>query len=165
MLMDKKGKLFGKISIVDVIIVVLILSLAAGAYFKFKKSGTVTPFTKTSTVQMSITMESVNTYVADNIKVGDIVKDRVQNTTLGKVTDIQIGPDISYFINDRGLAVKGSREGYVSLTITFEGQGIYSSTGVTIDGVEYYINKNATEWRVGNTFCFAKICDIKLVKE
>lgn len=35
MLMDSKGKLFGKISIVDILIVVLIAAAACGAYFRF----------------------------------------------------------------------------------------------------------------------------------
>lgn len=165
MLLDKKGKLFGKISIVDILIAVIILGVAFGLYYKFGRTGTVTPFTKTSTIQTSIYLESVNDYVVKSIKPGDIVKDRVQNVTLGKVVDIVTGPDISYSINDKGLVMKGSREGYVSATIIFEGQGIYGSTGATFSGVEYYINKNGTEWRIGNTSSFAKICDIKLVKE
>lgn len=165
MILDKKGKLFGKISIVDALVVVIIIAVACGLYYKFGSSGTVTPFTDTQTIQMSVYMESVNTYMIDNIKVGDVVKDRVQNVVLGKVTDIQVGPDISYFISDRGLAVQGSREGYNSATIVFEGEGIYKETGVFFSGIEYYINKNGTEWRIGNTFCYARISDIKLVKE
>lgn len=165
MILDKKGKLFGKISIVDVLVILIVIAVGAGLYYKFGKSGTVTPFTKTSTIQMSVYLETANDYFVKNIKVGDVVKDRVQNVVMGKVVDIEIGPDISYFINDKGLVVKGSRENYSSVTITFQGEGIYSPTGVTFNGVEYYINKNGTEWRIGDTSCFAKISDIKLIKE
>lgn len=165
MILDKKGKLFGKISIVDVLVVVIVVAIACGLYYKFNKSGTVTPFTATQPIQMSLYLESVNTYMIDNIKVGDEVRDRVQNVVLGKVTDVIVGPDISYFINDKGLAVQGSREGYNSATIVFEGEGIYKETGVFFSGIEYYINKNGTEWRIGNTFCYAKISGIKLLKE
>lgn len=165
MILDKKGKLFGKISIVDVLVIVIIIAIACGLYYKFGRSGTVTPFTDTQKIQMSLYMESVNTYMIESIKVGDVVRDRVQNVVLGKVTDIQIGDDITYFINDKGMAVKGSREGYNSVTVVFEGEGIYKDTGVFFSGIEYYINKNGTEWRIGNTFCYAKISDIELVKE
>jgi len=148
-----------------VLVVVIIIAIAFGLYYKFDKSGTVTPFTATQTIRMSLYLESVNTYLIDNIKVGDEVRDRVQNVVLGKVTDIQVGPDISYFINDKGLVAQGSREGYNSVTIVFEGKGIYKDTGVFFSGIEYYINKNGTEWRIGNTFCYAKISGIELVKE
>ena len=164
MLFDKKGKLFGKISIVDVLVILLIIAIGAGLYYKFGKSGTVTPFTRTETIQMSVFMESVPDYVIKSIKNGDVVRDRVQNVEVGKVVDVKVGPDISYFINDKGMAIKGSREGYSSVTITFEGKGIYSKTGATFGGVEYYIFKNGTEWRIGNTSSFAKISDIKLIE-
>lgn len=164
MIFDKKGKLFGKISIVDILVVLLIIAIGAGLYYKFGRTGTVTPFTKTDTIQMSVYLESVQDYVVKSIKKGDVVKDRVQNVELGRVVDIKVGPDISYFINDKGLVIKGSREGYSSVTITFEGKGIYSPTGATFGGVEYYINKNQTEWRIGNTSNFGKISDIKLIK-
>ena len=76
MILDKKGKLFGKISIVDVLVVVIIIAIAFGLYYKFDKSGTVTPFTETQTIRMSLYLESVNTYMIDSIKVGDPVRDR-----------------------------------------------------------------------------------------
>jgi len=113
---------------------------------------------------MTLYLESVNDYVAKNIKIGDTVQDRVQNVVLGKVTNITVGPDISYFINDKGLVVQGSRAGYNCVTITFEGQGIYGSTSATFSNIEYYINKSGTEWRIGNTFSYAKISDIKEIK-
>ncbi len=164
MLLDKKGKLFGKISIVDVLVILIIIAIGAGLYYKFGKSGTVTPFTPTQTVQMTLSLESVNDYVANNVKVGDVVQDRVQNIVLGKVTDVKIGKDKSYFLNSNGLVIQGSKDGYNSLTVTFEGQGLYSSKGVTFSNIEYYINKNGTEWRIGNTFSYAKISGIKLIK-
>jgi hypothetical protein len=165
MLLDKKGKLFGKISIVDVLVILLIIAVAGGLYYKFGKSGTVTPFTQTQTVQVTLSLESVNQYIANNIKEGDIVQDRVQNITMGKVTSVKTGPDVSYFLNSNGLTIKGSKDGYCSLTVTFEGQGLYKDTGVTFGGVEYYLNKSNVEWRIGNTTNFAKISDIKLIKE
>jgi hypothetical protein len=165
MILDKKGKLFGKISIVDVLVILLIIAVGAGLYYKFGKSGTVTPFTHTQTVQVTLSLESVNQYIGNNIKEGDIVQDRVQNVTMGKVTSVKTGPDTSYFLNANGLVIKGSKDGYCSLSVTFEGQGIYTSTGVTFGGVEYYLNKGNVEWRIGNTTSFAKISDIKLIKE
>lgn len=165
MLLDKKGKLFGKISIVDVLVILIIIAVAGGLYYKFGKSETVTPFTHTQTVQVTLSLESVNQYIADNIKVGDVVQDRVQNITMGKVTSVKINKDKSYFLNANGLVIQGSKDGYCSLAVTFEGQGIYKDTGVTFGGVEYYLNKNDSQWRIGNTLTFSKISGIKLIKE
>jgi len=165
MLFDKKGKLFGKISIVDILIVVIIIAAAAGVYYKFGRSGTVSVFTKTENVQVSFVSESIPKYIVDSIKVGDIAKDRVQTIVFGKVTDVIVGPDLEYEPNSDGKVTLSSRPDYCSVTIVVEGEGIYSaSSGVTFGGVEYYINKPATEMRFGNSFFYAKISDIKKVK-
>ena len=164
MILDKKGKLFGKISIVDIIIAVIIIAAIAGLYYKFGKSGTVTAFTKTDNIQITLYHEDVPNYIANNIKVGDVVKDRLQNAVIGKVTDVKVGPDIVFHPSDSGQVVASSRPGYSSITVTAEGKGIYNVTGPTFGGVEYYLGKQV-EWRVGVTDYFAKISDIKKVKE
>ena len=164
MILDKKGKLFGKISIVDVIIVVIIIAAIAGLYYKFGKSGTATPFTKPDTIQMTFYHEDVANYVVNAIKVGDVVKDRVQSAYFGKVTDIKIGPDIFFNPNASGQTIASSRPGYSSITITVVGQGSYTETGSTFGGVEYYVGKQI-DMRAGVTFFYAKVYDIKKVKE
>lgn len=160
MIFDKKGKLFGKISIVDIIIIVVIIAAIAGLYYKFGKSGTVTPFTKTEKIQMSFYHEDVPDYIVNKIKIGDAVKDRVQNVVFGKVTDIKVGPDIVFNPSAGGQAVASSKPGYSSITVTVSGQGIYSATGSTFGGVEYYIGK-AVELRVGLTDYYPRVSDIK----
>jgi hypothetical protein len=165
MLFDKKGKLFGKISIVDILIVVLIIAVIGGVYYKFGRSGTVTAFTKTDNVQVSFYSESIPKYIVESIKAGDVAKDRVQTIVIGKVVDVKVGPDLQYEPNSEGKVTLSSRPDYCSVTVVVEGQGIYASSGATFGGVEYYINKPATEMRFGNSFFYAKISDIKKAKE
>lgn len=161
MIFDKKGKLFGKISIVDIIVVVIIVAVVGGLYYKFGKSGTATPFTKPDTIRISFYHEDVPNYVINSIKVGDIVRDRVQGATFGKVTDIQIGPDIFYGLAETGRTViASSRPGYSSVTITVEGPGTYSATDAKFSGIDYYIGK-AVELRAGNTLCYPKVSAIE----
>jgi hypothetical protein len=165
MLFDKKGKLFGKISIVDILIVVIIIAVIGGVYYKFGKSGTVTAFTKTDKIQMSFVSESIPNYIVNSIKVGDVAKDRVQNVVVGKVVNIAIGADKQVEPNSEGVVVMSSRPDYCSVTITVEGQGIYGENGSTFGGVEYYVNKPGTEMRFGNSFFYAKVSEIKKMGE
>jgi hypothetical protein len=164
MIMDNKGKLFGRISIVDILIVVIIIAGIVGAYYKFGKSSMGTTFTKTEKIQMTFYMEDTSDFVAKSVNVGDIVKDRVQGTVLGKVTDVKIGPDIVFYPDADGKAVKSSKPGYASITITVEGQGVYSNTEATFGGSDYYVNKSF-ELRVGIANLFPRISAIKEVKE
>ena len=69
-----------------------------------------------------------------------------------------------YYPNSDGKAVSSSKPGYVSIKITVEGQGIYSATGATFGGVEYYVNKSL-ELRTGISDLYPRISDIIKVKE
>ena len=164
MIIDKKGKLFGKISIVDILIIFIIIAAALGVYYKFGKTGASPILTKTDPVEITMFMESVPEYVVKSIEVGDVVKDRQQNILLGKVTSVKVGPDITYYPDKDGIVRVSSKQGYVSVTITVEGQGLYSDTGVTINGLEYYVYK-AFETRVGPANFYFRITDIKKVGE
>jgi hypothetical protein len=161
MLFDKKGKLFGKVSIVDILIIVIIIAVAGGLYYKFGHSGTVTAFTKTEDIQVSFVSESIPNYIVNSIKVGDIARDRVQSVVIGKVIEVKVEKDMEYEPNSEGVVTLSSRPDYCSVTVVVEGQGIYAASGATFGGVEYFVNKPGTEMRFGNSFFYAKISDIK----
>lgn len=163
MIFDNKGRLFGKISIVDILIVVIIVAAAAGVYYKFGRSKTNTLFTKTDKVQISFYVESISEYAIKCIKVGDPIVDRLQNTPLGKITAIQVGPDITFNPDSSGHVVSSSKPGYVSVTITAEGQSIYSSSGITVNGVDYYVYKQF-ELRTGISDLWVRVSGIKKAK-
>ena len=57
MIIDDKGKLFGKISIIDLLVVCLILAGIAGAYYKFGRSKTISPFVKPDKIEMTFFSE------------------------------------------------------------------------------------------------------------
>jgi hypothetical protein len=157
MLIDSKGKLFGKLSVIDILIILIILAGLAGAYYKFGKSGAV--FTKTEDIKISFFAEDIPEYAAKNIKQGDIVKDKVSGSVIGKVTSVEVGPDIFYMQNDQGKMVKSSKEGYNSVKINLTGKGTFSSNAVTFGTADMYVAKNS-EIYFGNTTFFAKVFSI-----
>ena len=141
MIIDDKGKLFGKISIIDILVVCLVLAGIAGAYYKFGRSKTISFITRPDKIEMTFFTEDLPEYVGAGIKPGDIVKDRVSGSAFGKVKEVVIGPDIFYSPNDQGQMIKSSKEGYASLKLVVEGNGIYKDKGATFNNVDYYVNK------------------------
>lgn len=164
MIIDNNGKLFGKISIVDILIVAVLLAAIGGVYYKFGRSKTVTPFSKPDTIEVTFYIEDTPAFVANTIKEGDLVKDKVSNITIGKVTDVKIGPDIFFYPNSEGQAIASSKPGYASVQFTAEGQGVYSDTGAYFSGNEYFVNKQF-ELRVGKANIYPRISSIEKVKE
>ena len=163
-IIDEKGKLFRRISIIDILIVCIILAGIAGAYYKFGRSKTLTSFTKPDRIETVFFAEDVAEYAGSIVKQGDLVKDRITGSIFGKVKEIAIGPNVYYAPNDKGQMVKSSKEGYISLKVVVEGDGIYSDNGITFGGMDYYVNK-LLEVRAGNTAIYAKIQSIREIKE
>lgn len=165
MVIDSKGRLFGRISIVDILIVVIIAAAAIGVYYKYTKTNTSQIFVKNDKVQMTMYIESTQDFVANSIKVGDIVKDRQQGSVLGKVTDVKVDPDIQFNPDSSGKEVVSSRPGYNSVIVTMEGEGVLSSTGgLNIKGMDYYIGKSV-ETVFNNADVFTRISSITKLGE
>jgi hypothetical protein len=161
MLIDSKGKLFGKISVVDILIVIIVVGALAGVAYKLKQSKVVTPLAKTNTIQVVLNCESTPDSGVKAIKVGDVVKDKVTTSVLGKVTRIETGPSIVYSTDSDGNIVVSSKPGYSSLKLTIEGTGVIASSGATFGSAEYYVNKSIYEVRVGMSSFNVVIGDIK----
>ena len=155
MFIDSKGKLFGKISIVDILIILVVVIAAAGIGYKFKSS----PLLKQDKLEVVLFIEEAPEYTAPAIKVGDSIREVARGGTLGTVTDIQVGDSIAFAANDQGEYVKSSKEGYKSLTITASALGTFSNNGVKFHNADYYIG-SSYEFRVGNVALYGKIKSI-----
>ena len=89
-LMDKNGRLFGKISVIDVVVVLVVLVMAAALYVKNTSlSHTSTRVTNTP-ITYQVTAYNVRQYVADAIQEGDLLYDQDYSTggTLGAIQSI-----------------------------------------------------------------------------
>ena len=161
MIIDSRGKLFGKVSIIDIVIVVVLLGAVAGIGYKFTKSKTVSPFVRADKLEIQFYGEEVPDFAAKAIKKGDLAKDSEKNVFLGTVKDIKIGKSVSWVESgSRGEYVASSKTGYSSIYITLEGKGVFGSTGVTINNAEYYVGQTVN-LRVGNAAFYIKVSDIR----
>ncbi len=150
MVIDSKGKLFGKISIIDILVILIIVVAVVGIGYKFTRSNTSNPvFTKQKDVQIKFQMDEVPDFIVNAIKVGDPVRESVQNASFGKVVNIETGDSILWLTTEDGRNVKVSREGYYSLEITMEAKGMPDNLGVLIDKANYYVGQTITLY-VGN---------------
>jgi hypothetical protein len=153
MIIDKNGKLFGKVNIIDILVVVVLLGAAAGAVYKYAKAGTTGLLSKPDKVRIVFYCPEYPEYAADeeNIKKGSLVKDAVQGITLGTVTGVEIGESVGYAVSADGKYVASSKPDHVSVTITVEGYGRYTENGLIINNIEYYVGQSIDKLRVGKS--------------
>jgi hypothetical protein len=156
-MIDKSGRLFGKLNIIDLIFIILML---AAAVFAMSRFGVFSPEKAAGTAdnKMLLTMyqEEANTFTVSNIKPGDPVSESFQNTDFGKVSGIEIGEPVNWGADQDGRQTAAGRDGYSSIKLEIEAPGTVTSSGLTISGAKYYVGQILVI-RVGTSTLYARV--------
>ena len=154
--MFKNGKLFGKINVIDflVVVVILVAVIAVAAFVFMPKDGA-------DTLVMKFRIEEVDEFVALKVKVGDPLYDDTYSLDLGKVTDIEIDDSISYGSLMDGTFSLTSKEDYCSMIITGEVKGTKTKLGAEIGGKKYGVGHTFV-LRAGDAKLYLRVYDIKV---
>lgn len=133
--MNKNGKLFGKISVIDIIVVVCIALLAFGLYAKFTSSSDAVTSSEKANIEFVYKVKSVRDYTVDGFKKGGPLYDSDTKEYMGEVTGVTTEPakmqvslvDGTY----KDLEIPNKYDAYVTVRVS----GKYNSLG-------YYTNDN-----------------------
>lgn len=154
----KNGKIFGKINVIDfLVLMVIILAIAAVAVFLFMPRG------GADTLIMKFRIEEVDEFVANKVNIGDELYDDTYSLDLGFVTDIELEDSISYSsqVNDDNVWTSISKEGYYSMIITGECTGTKTKLGAEIGGKKYGVGHTFV-LRAGDAKLYLRVYDIDL---
>lgn len=131
-MLDEKGRLFGKVSIVDLAIVLIVLILVAGYLYRDRAAGTPA---QAKTVVVKVVCNGVYPGTEDSIKIGDnlVASGGVTNV---RITDMRVEPaywtvntadghmnlTTNPFRKDIYLTLEGKTSQITPAEITFAGQ-------------------------------------------
>ena len=127
-LIDREGRLFGKISIIDVLVLAVVIVMAVALYVKTNHREITSTTTSDTPFTYQILISGVRGYVADAIREKDMLYD-VDNSSggaLGEITDIQVMEGAKLAEYDDGTMEMTPVEDGVNLLLTVEGRGIIS---------------------------------------
>jgi len=162
-MIDGRGRLFGKISVIDVLIVIVLVVAVAVVGYRFTKLQAAGPFpAKQDRLRVVFYQEEVNDFTAKTVKKGDPAKDALLNVSFGQVVDVKTDKSVSIVKSDKGEYHVSSKEGYCSVYITMETNGSVGNSGATIGNSVYYIGQTIT-LHAGNAVFFGKIFDFQKV--
>lgn len=128
-IIDRNGRLFGKISIIDLVVVAVVLVMAFALYVKTNHNEITSTSTPDSTITYQMLVRGVRTYVADAVQVGDHVYDQDRNSgggSLGVITDIEIQPGGKLGEFPDGTVETVPVEDGVDMLLTIQGSGLIS---------------------------------------
>lgn len=139
-IIDRNGRLFGKISVIDVLVIGVVLVMAAALYFKSNQTHTGGTISE-QVITFQVRAQGVDDFVADDILVGDSLYDKNYNSGsqgLGEITEVVVertpGTKLADELTD-GTAAMLEAEHTVDLLITVKGRGLITGNRYTINRV------------------------------
>ena len=127
-IIDRNGRLFGKISVIDVLVVAVVLVMAMALYVKNNSlEHTSTSVTNTD-ITYQVLVSGVRAYVADAVQTGDKLydQDRTSGGSLGEIIDMEVLPGSKLAEFDNGTVDTVPVEDGVNLLLTVKGSGMVS---------------------------------------
>lgn len=159
-MIDKNGKLFGKINLIDFIIILVVIALVAFVALKVVDKGN--EGANLSQVRISFFGDETPDYVAKVLENGTSVLDSTENVTLGTVESFEVGAPMGYDTNANGEVQQVVRQGYNSISLSVIGTGELTEHGVTINGVLYGVGHTLVIY-AGKAKLYMKISGIEAV--
>jgi hypothetical protein len=160
----KDGKIFGKINIIDLF---LIIALVAGAIYgvntlRASDGGIVTLVGPDPSREFNISFytEEVEGFTANAINIGDNVFDNGRNIAMGVVTDLDIRDAIIWNADQNGIAVSSPKTGFNSIEIHARLTAVPSENGILIAGNRYGIGHSLAV-RAGSSIIFMRISGLE----
>lgn len=140
-LADNKGRLFGRINIVDLIIILLIILIAVGGYVFFF-GGSDKQVTDTGKVMYDFEITNVNKDFVDAITPGDPIRDNVRGNELGTVVS-KVSRKATMLNEDliNGRYVIADVPDSYDVVITIEGNANITPANIIVGGAEIKVGK------------------------
>ena len=138
---DKRGRLFGWINIIDLFISIMLIALIGfGAYKVFKVNPTVA--VNTEKVTMVYFIQEVRDVTYNAIEEGEIAKDYDKNTVYGKIVKKEALPAKKMINTADGRMVEAEIPNRFDVKIYIEGDAVVSKTGVYMGNQEVRVGYN-----------------------
>ncbi len=120
---DEKGKLFGKMNVVDLVMLIGVVALLAGSMYKLTVDSPISysPVGTSTTVQYVVKIEGVRNL--DMIREGDILYDKESNGALGTIIDVTTEPAKDRLYMTDGEIVVVDLDERVNFLLTLETDG------------------------------------------
>ena len=126
-IIDRNGRLFGLVSVIDLVVVAVVIVMAFALYVKTNHNEITSTATPDTSITYQMLVRGVRTYVADAVQVGDHVYDQDRNSgggSLGIITDIEIQPGGKLAEFADGTIDTVPVEDGVDMLLTIQGSGL-----------------------------------------
>lgn len=137
-ILDDRGRLFGKVSVVDLFVLLLLVALALFAYARFAGTDATE-----GDYKLTLTVEEVRDATFAQFNVGDIVTDE-GGAVLGHVAFLTVTPTPTEVPTADGKLVEQPSPVFSDISIVIEGRGDLSSSTIRVGSLRLAVGKLLT---------------------
>ena len=146
---DDKGRLFGKVNLIDLLVVLLVVAVAAAAVIKITGSRVpgevVSAESDMKEITFTVLCRMVHNDIADNVMEVVGGEQLMSNGELVEscfVTDVQRGIFYESYVTPEGVPAKAESEEYCDLHFTVSGQAPYYGNSFHVGSQEVRVGKS-----------------------
>ena len=135
-IIDNNGRLFGKISVIDVIVIAVVAVMAVALYLKTNTMTHTSTAVPNDVIEYQVMVQGAPIQLDENLRVGDKVFDEDNGTVgcLGEIVAFEVSQGREQVSFNDGTVALVTTEDTENILITVRGEGL-------IDGKSYYLNR------------------------
>lgn len=165
MLIDRKGKIFGKVSIIDLFVLMLILVTLGGAYYKFSYMKGTDDVVRMDTIEYKVLVSGIRKMSVDALKPQVDVFESKTDIHIGKVESKEVLPAMDYIIKTDGTIVKAEKPERYDMIITIVSPGIENNNSFLANGSKEIKIGSDLEIKTQLNLMQTKIVDVRKIKK
>jgi len=137
-MIDNSGKIKGRVSIIDIILIAALVVLLAGFMYR-QMSGRIGDIVRPSTpFEVIIQGEGLRHFIIDSVDVGDVMFRNHDRQPLGTVVAIDVEPSFDYLHRADGTATLAEMEGRYTIRLTLSSVGtVRANIGYFVNGIDH----------------------------
>ncbi len=136
MLIDKKGKLFGRFNIIDFLFVLIIAVAISATVYKFGFSANKDAAIASEKIEYVLKAEKVRKYTVDAFEIGDTVYDDESSKAIGVITKVDYKPTEQHLEKSDGTIAKSIMPQRYDAYVTVECNARISDDGYFANGTK-----------------------------
>lgn len=143
MIIDKNGRLFGKVNIIDIAVILAVIAVVAGVFVRFT-GGAGKIVTATKKIEFEVKVDGVRSFTVDALDKKGLVTNKNYDIVTGEITNVDTVDCVQKATKTDGTVVEAPLEERYTSTVTIVTDGKESDSG--------YFDSNNEEIAVGREY-------------
>jgi len=135
-MIDEKGRLFGKISLIDIFVILAVIVFAVGFVYNRTSQDVQRIIMADTPMHVTFLVENVRDLSLGAVQEGDIIFRQHERIPLGTVTNIETSSAYDIITRADGTAALAPVEGRYNMYITLAATGSITDRGFFINGTQ-----------------------------